>query len=138
MICKKCGRELKIDECTLLLSCPPKRKCECSQCGNINYIDDNIMIIKALKPEMKNKYQEVLNKIDDDLSNYKPDHCRVDLKLLQELVDKETPMKPEWLGGAMTGEPKPYCPKCSYCVNDTYLNKYRCRECNQKLDWSDE
>lgn len=93
---------------------------------------------------MENKYQEALDRIknkvaiiDDEKMTIGQAYFRT-FPILQELVDKETPMKPEWLGGAMTGEPKLYCPKCSYCVNDTYLNKYRCRECNQKLDWSDK
>ena len=100
---------------------------------------------------MENKYKDALDWVFKELfiNNATPkwdlgalgkrkEKLALNTALLQELVDKETPVKPEWLGGAMTGEPKAYCPKCSYCVNDTYLNKYRCRECNQKLDWSDK
>lgn len=50
MICKKCGRELKVDENSLLLSCPPKRKCKCPQCGDIDYMDEGVVLIKA-KPK---------------------------------------------------------------------------------------
>lgn len=53
VICKKCGRELKVDENTLLLSCPPKRKCKCPQCGNIDYMDEGVVLIKALRPGEK-------------------------------------------------------------------------------------
>lgn len=94
---------------------------------------------------MENKYQEALGYIIDnhvmniDVKDGKAQNKETECALLlQELVDKETPMIPELLGGAMTGEPKLYCPKCNYCVNDYYSNKYRCRECGQKLDWSDE
>ena len=41
---------------------------------------------------MKNRYLEALDKIDNDLYYYNPDYCREELKLIKELVDKETPI----------------------------------------------
>lgn len=67
----------------------------------------------------------VFKKTDEDVEK--------DYKLLQELVDKETPMKPNNFD-------KEYCmyncPNCSK-VNATFKFSY-CPHCGQKLDWSKE
>lgn len=99
---------------------------------------------------MENKYKEALNWVFKELfiNNATPkwdlgalgkrkEKLALNTALLQELVDKETPMKVEWRG--VLAEGTPYCPKCKwYCLSETYTNRYRCRNCNQKLDWSDE
>ena len=78
-----------------------------------------------------NKYQEALIKLVNH--NYstrseKNEH----IKTLQELVDKETPMKPplKW----ECAKPQTRC-KCTAGV-ERYHNY--CWYCGQKLDWSDE
>lgn len=98
---------------------------------------------------MGNKYQEALDnvKIAPSFMGGNDEYRRhldssvpflKDIAILQELVDKETPMK---VG-------KPYiddCPKCGKfmidtCEYDLYnipFIKY-CPHCGQKLDWSDE
>ena len=91
---------------------------------------------------MNNIYQRAYEDLKNKININKPTNPEQitlyeDLKLIQELVDKETPMKVEWRG--VLAEGTPYCPKCKwYCLSETYTNRYRCRECNQKLDWSDE
>ena len=49
--------------------------------------------------------------------------------LLQELVDRDTPMKPDY--------PKEYpsacCPKCSQNLGDNNF----CRNCGQRIDWNE-
>ena len=77
---------------------------------------------------MKNKYQEALNFLDW--------HCEVahtkHQDLLQELVDKETPMKPMNRYKADFG--RRGCFKCEGLVS--YKMAY-CPDCGQKIDWSD-
>lgn len=88
---------------------------------------------------MKNKYQEALDELerayrnvtlDDDLTNDKRD-------TLQELVDKETPMKPIHLGGN-----KYSCKNCSMAfeLNSKvrFVNNQYCDVCGQKIDWSND
>lgn len=72
------------------------------------------------------------------------DYKRV--KLLQELVDKETPVKPkiikeekyEWYD--IFDGMRFYCPKCEneLCCPLQGTKITRCDECGQRLDWSDE
>lgn len=96
-----------------------------------------------------NKYQEALNRIktidldmiEDLQTRYEQSHYGIhdyptlemsgDIKTLQELVDKETPMKVEEELELFR------CPNCNeklllYKCSITY-----CYECGQKLDWSD-
>ena len=79
---------------------------------------------------MSNKYQEALIKLvahNYSTREEKNEH----IKVLQELVDKETPMKviiPKEIDFA-------YCPKCNEKI---LLGKPNyCCHCGQKLDWSD-
>ena len=75
-----------------------------------------------------NKYQVVL-----DWVSAGNDSCGTEWDLLQELVDKETPMKKTIKKG------RPYCAKCSYSllIEDVWEMSYCCA-CGQKIDWSDE
>lgn len=88
-----------------------------------------------------NKYQEALDSfeetfrnatLDDDLTNERQD-------LLQELVDKATPMKPivqtfkRVFGGGGYID-KFFCP---YCKSEVKENEHHCR-CGQAIDWDEE
>ena len=92
-----------------------------------------------------NKYQQVLDRLKTN--NYLTSReQREYYNLLQELVDKETPMKPidkytekvrDYLNedsfiyvNFETG----YCPNCNEEVNENYTY---CNNCGQRLDWSD-
>lgn len=80
---------------------------------------------------MKNKYQEALDNVRKVYveSNH---YDKEDIRLLQELVDKETPMKVvKW----KLAQPETRCAKCGAGVErkDDY-----CWGCGQKLDWSDD
>ena len=81
-----------------------------------------------------NKYQVSLNKITPTTSNY---DLIAATKTIQELVDKETPMKPR-----KTEHGDYLCGKCDDLVWEAYTSeKYeRCslRKCGQVVDWSDE
>ena len=96
---------------------------------------------------MENKYQEALNKIIRSCCPYCYDdngcqNCEIKqtcnatakswVDTIQELVDKEKPMKviiPKEIDFA-------YCPKCNEKI---LLGKPNyCCHCGQKLDWSDE
>lgn len=72
-----------------------------------------------------NKYQEALNYLDW--------HCNVEHKeqqdLLQELIDRETPMKPYY----PNEYPSACCRKCFQNLGD---NNY-CRNCGQRVLWED-
>lgn len=101
---------------------------------------------------MKTKYQEALDRIktidldmiEDLQTRYEQSHYGIhdyptlemsgDIKIIQELVDKETPMKvkpyPEFKKYFNVAR----CPKCERVVE---IDDIYCRECGQKLDWSD-
>lgn len=88
-----------------------------------------------------NKYQEALNEfesvyrnitLDDDLTNDKRD-------TLQELVDKETPMKPEIPNNSSLS----FCVICknsiTHYVGSLAKENFKyCKICGQKIDWSNE
>ena len=81
------------------------------------------------------KYQEAINRLWDFVelhSNDFPKDLYDSLEDLQELVDKETPMKPplKW----EYAKPQTRC-KCTAGV-EKYHNY--CWDCGQKLDWSDD
>lgn len=65
-----------------------------------------------------------------------------DLQTLQELVDKETPIKPDYdkFYAMDRGFIKEYyCPKCRH--EKVFVNRFEdkyCHNCGQKLDWSDK
>ena len=106
---------------------------------------------------MENKYQSALNKIIRSCCPYCYDdngckNCEIKqtcnatakswVDTLQELVDKETPMKPtrrltfvEYKTHYLDKDYEMlyHCPKCdeAICISS------RCYKCNQFLDWSD-
>lgn len=84
---------------------------------------------------MKNKYQEAFEHIKRVVvfnKNYRD--YENDLKVIKELVDKETPMKPkeefDYDNGDLT-----YCSKCD---EDISFGWSFCPDCGQRIDWSDE
>lgn len=64
-----------------------------------------------------------------------------ELNTLQELVDKETSMKPKPQNPYLATEEKYYCPKCGellgHGIIKSELFKY-CSDCGQKLDWEEQ
>lgn len=83
-----------------------------------------------------NKYQEALTLLfctSQSLPEQKVYECK---KVLQELVDKETPMKAvEQWEDLNSCEQYYKCPKCKLIVSRMCLY---CPFCGQKLDWSEE
>ena len=75
-----------------------------------------------------NKYQEALSNYFKAKQNFDNEMYK-SMELLEELVDRATPIKPEGFGGF--GYDK--CPVCNARVTNNY-----CSHCGQKLDWSDE
>ena len=86
-----------------------------------------------------NKYQEALKKIKSDFWDDPAYYgLEEEFNLLQELVDKETPMEVNMEDYHLEDEyqyPIYNCPKCGKHLNDE--DSY-CRHCGQKLDWSEE
>lgn len=80
-----------------------------------------------------NKYKEALDEFWETCPNPKEQYD--DYQALKELVDKETPIKvkpyPEFKKYFHVAR----CPKCERIVE---IDDIYCRECRQKLDWSDE
>lgn len=104
---------------------------------------------------MNNKYQEAYNTIFDDLlpipelSGGDKQLLFKSMDILQELVDKETPMKPITIkpeGNSIWDYPTDRI-KCANCGNQLPMKKnclkkkvpiMYCDRCGQKLDWGDE
>lgn len=108
-----------------------------------------------------NKYQAALNnvKIAPSFMGGNDEYRRhldssvpflKDIAILQELVDKETPMKPianklpyEVHDGEIVTKYYEYnCPKCNVVLTKKWRHVYiradkYCPNCGQKLDWSD-
>ena len=83
-----------------------------------------------------NKYQEALNEMYAVLNDSKR-FCK-HKNLLQELVDKATPIKPiENILGTGKYLVK-YTHECSKCGNYLEVSNKYCSECATELDWSVE
>ena len=88
-----------------------------------------------------NKYQHSLNKIGNMvtmnfLNIMERTHTKEEYKILQELVDKETPMKPIKNDKLCHNQFSDLCPTC----RTTLLYKSAgCHnnECRQRIDWSE-
>lgn len=95
-----------------------------------------------------NKYQEAFESISDNKYQYGTDE---QWELLQELVDKATPLKPqkEYVQYVVDGTYYS-CPCCGYLIDKFCImqdNNYKkiviktssyCSKCGQTIDWSDE
>ena len=89
---------------------------------------------------MKNKYQEALEYLisngthtteyswEDEIET-ETERGEESVNLLQELVDKETPMK------LYCGRK---CGKCKFHIPIKSRGDIYCNGCGQKIDWSDE
>lgn len=80
-----------------------------------------------------NKYQEALNNVKRVYveSNH---YDEEDIRLLQELVDKETTKKFKKIMDYSVA-----CPNCGHHLDKLYgRNEDYCSRCGQKLDWSKE
>ncbi len=90
---------------------------------------------------MEEEYQKALNKVrdavsfsDDEFGESKTSsNLDEELNLLEELVDKETPMK-------VCGDGEDHmCPKCNeyFCICEVQNKINYCPNCGQKLDWGE-
>ena len=97
---------------------------------------------------MSNKYQEALDNVmkDNPKAKLTISDIHKDIRLLLELVLKETPKKPTITSeevrilGVSTPFPMwyRYCPSCRVMLNpNRYERPNYCSSCGQKLDWSD-
>lgn len=88
------------------------------------------------------KYQEAFKRIiNDDYLNANGNQYDLDVKLIEELVDKATPKKIRYENAPKPSMAYMYsCPNCGRMLGvnckPTYINY--CDECGIKLDWSDE
>ena len=85
-----------------------------------------------------NKYQKALDNFWLAINcNAIPfdDVMKYDLAILQELVDKETPMKRKKIYDELLFSSYSICPKCNSKVSPICCY---CENCGQKLDWSDD
>ena len=88
-----------------------------------------------------NKYQEAFDEIKNVVVfnknfNYYANY----LKVVQELVDKETPMKPK-LKENDVWQSSMYCKNCESFVGTKHLeytHQNYCTGCGQRIYWSDE
>jgi hypothetical protein len=84
------------------------------------------------------KYQEALNRIAKYCGVNKGSMFEDDLKTLQELVDKETPMQPDEIIDTFCDDTWEYyfCPRCE---NEVIVSYYTyCPFCGQALKWSEQ
>lgn len=81
---------------------------------------------------MNNKYQDALNSLNPNYIGEQEYSWRKATEILQELVDKETPMKVEEELELFR------CPKCNEKLLIYKRSINYCYECGQKLDWSEE
>ena len=97
---------------------------------------------------MKNKYQEALDNVmkDNPKAKLTISDIHKDIRLLLELVLKETPKKPtktseevRILGVSTTFTMwYRYCPSCRVMLNPNgYEKPNYCKDCGQHLDWSE-
>ena len=88
---------------------------------------------------MKNKYQEALDNIINWLHPEYQSTFKDEFGILQELVDKEKPMKVKKVirgrhKNSIRIDEHYYCPKCG-CMT-TLIPQEFCLKCGQKLDWT--
>lgn len=93
--------------------------------------NENFLKFKEKNSIRMKNYQEVLDYIFDEMDEYDiKDWWRAKM---QELVDKEKPQLP--IVEKIANDKLYYCPNCNkYLIA---INKPRCCECGQLIDWSD-
>ena len=77
-----------------------------------------------------NKYQEALNTISRFIEQWAD--CTEEIKVVQELVDKETPKKP------LPPKDTFFLHQCPNCKVDFIGSSIDRCQCGQKIDWNDE
>lgn len=91
---------------------------------------------------MESKYQEAFKRlINDDYVDKSGNQNELDIKLIQELVDKATPKKIRYENAPKPSMAYMYsCPNCGRMLGvnckPTYINY--CDVCGIKFDWSDK
>ena len=92
-----------------------------------------------------NKYQEALSSVRFTMNlrmkpKYAAESEEENLDILQELVDKATPMKPYLEGSGCSDGHIVYdtwfCPNCNTSYEMEYQEYKCCPECEQAIDWS--
>ena len=90
--------------------------------------------------EKMNKYEEAWNNVrslSETSDYYKPYNDDKDIKLIGELVEKETPKKPiKDEPSKIRYIPTYVCPSCGQRFSGMISNF--CYHCGQKLDWSEQ
>lgn len=93
-----------------------------------------------------NKYQEALDFLKSEnvtaWSNYNLDLLNHNLDVIKELVDKETPKKPDYEGDGYDDNGQInydtwICPNCRKRYEVDYDDYDYCPNCGQKLDWEE-
>ena len=94
--------------------------------------------------EKMNKYEEAWNNVrslSETSDYYKPYNDDKDIKLIGELVEKETSKKPDYEGDGYSDGELVYdtwiCPNCGKSYEVDYEEYERCPHCGQMIDWSD-
>lgn len=89
----------------------------------------------------KDLYSEFVKGSKDLLEEHTTKCARaLDIKILQELVEREIPKKVVWnyrsKSNNVVKSLTPHCPKCNELVWRNTNKKY-CDDCGQHLDWSE-
>ena len=91
-----------------------------------------------------NRYQKAWNNVKslaETSDYYKPYNDDKDIKLIGELVEKETPKKPDYEGDGYSYGELVYdtwiCPNCGNSYEVDYEEYERCPHCGQMIDWSE-
>lgn len=91
-----------------------------------------------------NKYEKAWNNVrslSETSDYYKPYNDDKDIKLIGELVEKETPKKPDYEGDGYSDGELVYdtwiCPNCGNSYEVDYEEYEMCPHCGQMIDWSE-
>lgn len=92
-----------------------------------------------------NRYQKAWNNVKslaETSDYYKPYNDDKDIKLIGELVEKETPKKPDYEGDGYSDGELVYdtwiCPCCGEHYEVDYDKYDYCPNCGQAIDWGEE
>lgn len=96
-----------------------------------------IYTVSGVEVLMMNKYQKALNEtIGTDYEYVRGQYKNIDL--LQELVDKSTPMKPSLASTTNVQGLAFRKYTCPHCAGAMFNKLNYCYDCGQKLDWSED
>lgn len=91
-----------------------------------------------------NKYEKAWNNVRSlaETSDYYKECDDKDIELISELVEKETPKKPDYEGDGYSDGELVYdtwiCPNCGKSYEVDYEEYERCPHCGQMIDWSEK